>query len=341
MSNKDLHEPTRRAFTLIELLVVIAILGSLVALLTPAIQMGRERARQAQCLSRMRQIGIAMQGYELAQGHLPPGAESREYSAKPRTPHTFYRWSALAHLLPHLEQSNVQATIDLDVPLYGNDFQVIKKNREGVRLMLDMFLCPSDQQLRIHADFGPTNYAVCGGSGIGGGSPFETDGLFYINSSTTFQEIADGTSHTAVLSESILGQEVPAQTAREAANPQTVYGFARTAPLTEQACQATAMWNFTNPRGFAWANGEYRSALYNHHAGPNSSQFDCMSAKLLGSLADRYAAYGWRAARSYHPGGVQLIFADGSGQFVSQDVDLPVWSSLATRRGEEIEEQAF
>jgi len=203
--------------------------------------------------------------------------------------------------------------------------------------MLSLFLCPSDQETRIHSEFGPTNYAVCGGTGIDGGTPFETDGIFYINSSTTFQEIADGTSHTLFLSESILGQALPPRTPRSAANPQTVYGFARAAPLTKKSCEATALWNFTNPRGFAWGNGEYRSALYNHHASPNSLQFDCMSAKLLGSLANRFAAYGWRAARSYHPGSVQILLADGSGRLMSDEVDLPVWQSMATRRGEELD----
>jgi len=182
---------------------------------------------------------------------------------------------------------------------------------------------------------------MCGGSGIDGGTPFETDGLFYINSSTTFQEITDGYSHTVVASESILGQPIPIRTPRTDADPQLVYGFARAAPLTELSCAETALWNFTDPRGFAWANGEYRSALYNHHATPNSKQFDCMSAKLLGPISSRYASYGWRAARSFHAGGVNVVFADGSGRFASDGVDLSVWKSMATRQGEELGEHEF
>jgi prepilin-type processing-associated H-X9-DG protein len=49
-----------------------------------------------------------------------------------------------------------------------------------------------------------------------------------------------------------------------------------------------------------------------------------------------YAGYGWRAARSRHPGGVNVLMADGSGQFVEDGVDPAVWKALATRAGGEV-----
>ena len=53
-------------------------------------------------------------------------------------------------------------------------------------------------------------------------------------------------------------------------------------------------------------------------------------------IAKMYAGYGWRAARSRHPGGVNVVTADGAVRFIPDAVDSDVWQALSTRAGREI-----
>jgi len=46
--------------------------------------------------------------------------------------------------------------------------------------------------------------------------------------------------------------------------------------------------------------------------------------------------YGWRAARSRHPGGVNISLADGSTRFITETVDMAIWRGLATPNGREV-----
>lgn len=326
----DRHVARRvSAFTIVELLVVIAIIGVLIALLLPAVQSSRESARRMQCSNNLKQLGIALNNYVAARRYMPPGADSKKYDSL--TPYTFYRWSALVHLMPYMELTALHDSLDLTVPLYGSGFQVFAQNRDAVHKLVPDFLCPSDTGQPVSTTFGPTNYAACTGSGVGGGTPFDADGLFYINSQTRLSKVTNGLSKTAAMSESILGQALPFGAKRSQWDPRFVYAFTFATPLTETACNLTVTSNLTDPRGFAWANGEYRSTMYNHYWTPNSQTFDCIASRIVGTLAEVDAAYGWRAARSLHLGGVNLLLADGSVQFETDGIDATVWKSLAIR----------
>ncbi len=323
-------------FTLVELLVVIGIIGILLALLLPAVQSAREAGRRTQCLNNLRQINIAAANYLTARRRYPPGADAKEFPTSPATPHTFYRWSALAHLTPYLENTAAYRSLDLTVPLYGPNLQVTPQNAQGASLVVAEFLCPSDRAQPVSAGFGPTNYAASTGSGRDGGTPFATDGLFFVNSRVRPGEIRDGTSKTVTFSESTLGEGSENLTDRTRVDPSLSYAFTLITPLTESACSSAAQWNVTNLRGFAWVNGEYRCGLYNHHRTPNSPQIDCVANRLIGDVSVRYAVYGWRAARSRHTGGVHIALADGGTRFTSEDVHLDVWKALSTRAGGEV-----
>jgi prepilin-type processing-associated H-X9-DG protein len=88
-------------------------------------------------------------------------------------------------------------------------------------------------------------------------------------------------------------------------------------------------------RGFAWVNGEYRSGLYNHYYTPNATTMDCIGSLLSADPTVALSAYGWRAARSKHPGGVNVLFADGSVHWAADEIDATIWAALSTRAGGE------
>jgi type II secretory pathway pseudopilin PulG len=271
--------------------VVIAVIGILTALLLPAIQSAREAARRLTCQNNLKQFGIALHRHEEAKKCFPSGAESQAYAKAPSTPYCFYRWSALVRLMPYLEETTAYSALDLTQPLYGIDLKVTPANRAGVAQTVPLFLCPSDRQQPVASGFGPTNYATCTGSGMGGGTPFKTDGIFFINSEISTAQITDGLSHTAAMSESILGDGPAPLYDASRVDPRTTYAFVNAVPLTDAACQQARMWNFTDLRGFSWANGEYRCTLYNHHWVPNSPQVDCVSSVVVGKISVLYSCY--------------------------------------------------
>ncbi|MBI2825395.1 MAG: DUF1559 domain-containing protein [Planctomycetia bacterium] len=322
-----------RGFTLIELLVVIAIIGIMIALLLPAVQAAREAARRSGCANNLKQLGIAAHHFHDAHGHLPTGSDSKQYPDAPNHPYNYYRWSAVAHLAPYFEQGNTRNLLDLSLPLYGTDRRVTPANLAGVAMVIPLLLCPSDKQEPVADGFGPTNYATCTGTGAAGGSPFGADGAFYINSATRFADITDGLSQTTLMSESLLGEGPESLSDRALVNRQRDYAFVFlfTSPLSEATCGASSQWNVTNRRGFSWANGEFRCTLYNHYAPPNSPVIDCIGAMLSGGKETRETGYGWRAARSAHTGGVNVLKGDGSVAFVIDHIDLTAWQALSTR----------
>lgn len=329
---------TTRGFTLVELLVVIAIIGTLVGLLLPAVQAAREAARRASCTNKLRQLTLAATNHEGARKRYPIGAESRPWPSRPDFPHQFFRWSALAHLAPFYEEEQLLRSLDLSVPLYTGltPDSIAPQNKPIVKLVIPLFLCPSDRMAAVSDHFGPTNYAGNAGTGAGGGTPFDTDGVYFINSRTRPQDVSDGLSKTAAFSESILGDGPVATTSRTGITAATGYGYSFASPLTEAGCGRPLYYNLSDRRGFSWANGEYRTTLYNHFRRPNDPVLDCLSALMnTGDPAKLYAGYGWRGARSRHPGGVNVAMADGSVRFVDDAVDLAVWQAAATRAGGE------
>jgi prepilin-type N-terminal cleavage/methylation domain-containing protein/prepilin-type processing-associated H-X9-DG protein len=316
---------TRRGFTLVELLVVIAIVAILAGLLVPAVQKARETAARAKCQNNLKQLGIAQHGYHDARDAFPPGYRTGVTPQYPALPAFLLRWSAQAELTPFIEQSNLYGSLDLTIPLYSSPAgTVFPVNQPGVAHPVPLFFCPSDQGYGPDPAFGPTNYVACLGSGAGGGTRTESDGVFFNNSAVRRADVRDGLSNTALMSEQILGRGGPAVTDPSQVDVRYVYGQRPLhQPVSDLFCQAVTTW--LTDRGSRWADGEVQYGLYDHHYPPNAKAWDCVAIE-----------FSWKAARSAHPGGVNLLLGDGSVRFVSDRVNPATWQALGSRAGDEV-----
>lgn len=315
----------RRAFTLIELLVVIAIIAILIALLVPAVQKTREAASRLQCVNNLKQIGLALHNYEGAYKHFPSSHWRKVWPVDPTNPQGHFRWSALAQLTPYIEQDNVYRGLDMSFPLYGGGTAQpqsvpFPQNKPALSTIIPIFLCPSDQMRHVKPDYGPSNYAACVGSNADGDAA-NGDGLFYQNSKVRITDVSDGTSNTVAFSESILGPGGPNQTGLSG-DMRTLYK--QVTSLSQANCNASNV--LITDRMFLWADGAYNCGLYNHILTPNSATMDCV----------RHSNPAWRAARSRHTGGVNVLLGDGSVRFVHESVAPAVWQALGTRAGGEV-----
>jgi prepilin-type N-terminal cleavage/methylation domain-containing protein/prepilin-type processing-associated H-X9-DG protein len=336
----------RRGLTLIELLVVVAIIAVLIALLLPAVQKVRATAARLQCQNNLKQIGIALHHYEGVKRNLPavfPATAKPPYLGV--VPDYFYSWSVLAQLNPYLEQTAIYNQMNLDEPLYGlPSLAVLPDNQFAVQQTIGLFLCPADTMESVGGGYGvpvlgPVNYGACIGSGTtaGGppyGSPWDADGVFRAAVKGTFAEITDGLSNTAVFSESTLGDGPTLASGPIPGDAQKVYANVPP-PLTPAACAGARLWNVEQRRGYLWASGEIRCASYNHFYPPNPPEYDCV-ANLSTPGPQQYTAVGFKAARSNHPGGVNLLLADGSVRFVTNGIQPTIWTALSTRAGGEM-----
>ena len=128
----------RPAFTLIELLVAIAVIGLLVGLLMPAVGAAREAARRTQCISRIRQLGMAVVQHEAAFNVFPPARLQARPGDRDQCGGQEATW--LVRVLPYLEEDSAYHQWDLYQPWY-------KQSDAARRVSTHMFLCPSRRGL--------------------------------------------------------------------------------------------------------------------------------------------------------------------------------------------------
>jgi len=318
----------RTAFTLVELLVVIAIIGILIGLLLPAVQAAREAARRMSCSNNLRQIGIALHNYHDIYRRFPPSAILRPGAQ-------FDPWSSHARLLPFLEQENLQDLVDWNLSY--------KSQPVVTKVRVPTYLCPSEIMDRERPDGDITHYPVNYGINVGTWFVYDPvervggDGLAFPNSRIDFAAVRDGASNTIAFA------EIKAYTPylRDSGNPNS-----RDVPIPGTPQEVVAFGgNFrTNSGHTEWVDGRAHQSGFTGTFPPNTlfpfthggRIFDVdFSSSREGKNTSRLT-YAVVTSRSYHPGGVQTVFADGSSRFIAEAIETKTWRTLVTRAGREV-----
>ena len=337
--------PRRRGFTLIELLVVIAIIAVLIALLLPAVQSAREAARRIQCVNNCKQLGIALHNYHDVNGGLPPG---RIWQAGLNgCGYNFFQcqdttWFIL--MLPQFEQQPLANAFNYQLGVGGPLAplpQGFFANSTVMATKMSVFQCPSDRNITFQitpayvggALSGPRaskgNYVVNWGNTqwdqtditVAGKpvtylkSPFGHDGK------VSFASVTDGLSNTAFMAEILQGAT-----------------FDIRGVIWQSIAGGSHYMSRLTPNK---PNDFYGSTL----VGDQLNQvFFCVSEPVLGlpctgGVGDRRSFAG---PRSWHPGGVNVLFGDGSVRYVKNTVNAPVWISInSMMSGEVISSDSF
>jgi len=316
----------RKGFTLIELLVVIAIIAILIGLLLPAIQKVREAASRLSCQNNLKQIGLGYQNFHSTYGFFAPGGVTGPTSGAINPIYTTlgvkkysiqHGWAI--YLLPYMEQESLYKQYNFD--LSWNNIS----NLPVTSTPLKSFLCSTvpDSSNRFCTPNGSagtpisiasTDYAPNSSYLVG----LETAGYADVcadkngvlrtqsgtwNRTTTMTQILDGTSNTLMISE-------------DAARPQ------------------------------AWAFGKLDPLLIRTDGGwadPNSSYgvHGCQTTAVVNYGPCHTNCHNDNEVYSFHTGGANHVFADGSVHFITGAMDIRAFVKLVTKSGGDISPTGF
>ncbi|HWE38827.1 MAG TPA: DUF1559 domain-containing protein [Isosphaeraceae bacterium] len=348
------NRPARAGFTLIELLVVIAIIGVLIALLLPAVQQAREAARRTQCVNNLKQLGLALHNYESVHGAFPTAGQGTLYTGVAIPGTTFVDGTGFhARILPYLEQKNVYDSIN-----FNFDYNHISgANYTGYSTVVNAFLCPSTARNKDDGrdDIGDPNGAPFENAGPGYGvndyfattytdidpngltgqtgatpiTPYRNkltrvDGVLK-HGSTKIAEVTDGLSQTILVSE-----DAGRDASYISENPESYLSPLQTNVARPVPPGQRRAWRWGEPNASGGVSGVINNKWRPDHA---SAPYPQPGDPLWGLTNQAGAS---QEFFSYHPGGVNALFGDGSVKFLKDSLNVVVLRKIISIRGGEV-----